>query len=150
MSSTVGGHRLSVSIVHRTQRTAEVERSISLGDDARAPSTGRSFVTRVMADWGLEDVDAAVLLTSELVTNAVVHGRPPIELEVTMAGAAVRVAVRDGSPMLPTLAPASDEATGGRGLLLVDTLASRWGVEHAGPCKVVWFEFDVDHTSGPS
>jgi anti-sigma regulatory factor (Ser/Thr protein kinase) len=86
----------------------------------------------------------AVLLVSELVTNAVRHAGSTLTVAVAIGRAAVRVEVRDRSPRLPALR----ESTGGddewgRGLVLVDALASRWGAERLPSGKRVWFELDV-------
>lgn len=88
--------------------------------------------------------DVAVLLTSELVTNAILHGAPPLELQCRGANRTFRVEVHD-SRRLDTLAArtAAGDAESGRGLLLVDALAARWGWERQGRRKVVWFELDA-------
>ncbi|NIZ89509.1 ATP-binding protein [Kineococcus rubinsiae] len=98
------------------------------------------------------------LLTSELVANAVLHGGAPpqgavgdpgapdegsVEVHVSGAAGAVRVAVHDGNPEPPQLRHVGAEATGGRGVALVDALASRWGHAPLPPPavgKAVWFE----------
>jgi anti-sigma regulatory factor (Ser/Thr protein kinase) len=86
-----------------------------------------------------------VLLISELVTNSVRHAgldaTQPLQLSVTTSGNLVRVAVRDPGPgFRPPKAPTDPEHVGGWGLVLVDQLASRWGVEHDGDANVVWCE----------
>lgn len=86
-------------------------------------------------------VGDAVLLTSELVTNAVRHARTPFEVEVVCDGA-VRVVVRDGSAEPPMVQHPEPDELGGRGLLLVEALATRWGFEANGQGKTVWFELD--------
>ncbi len=86
-----------------------------------------------------------MLLTSELVTNAVRYGGTRAVLEAQMPGGALRVTVTDENPDLPEVgdAPALT-AEGGRGVLLVSTLAARWGVERLPTGgKAVWFELDV-------
>ena len=87
-------------------------------------------------------LDDATLLVSELVTNAVRHGGPPIVLAVECDGIGLHVLVRDGSPVLPRVRGAGPEAEGGRGYLLLDVLSERWGVEQdvgGSPGKQVWF-----------
>jgi anti-sigma regulatory factor (Ser/Thr protein kinase) len=94
-----------------------------------------------------EEVENLLLCTSEVVTNALEHGAPPIELLVADAGGCVRVEVRDGSPLRPRFGhqPGPTEVRG-RGMLIVDHCADRWGVDDVGPGadagKAVWFEFD--------
>lgn len=104
---------------------------------------------------GFETVDSVVLLTDELVTNAVVHAQSPLRMQVRMAAGCVRVEVTDESPRLP--APRGQDgaagaaggdgleavAEGGRGLRLVELLASRWGVDPLPVGKRIWFEVQI-------
>ena len=86
------------------------------------------------------------LLTTEAVANAVVHGPDdgPVEVDVVCTERSVRVSVTDASPMLPILRVVEPTAPGGRGVMLIDRLASSWGVDHAGRGgKTVWFEVDL-------
>jgi anti-sigma regulatory factor (Ser/Thr protein kinase) len=96
------------------------------------------------------NADQAAGNIAELAANAVRHGRVPrrdfaLRLVHRPAAALIRVEVSDTNPALPVrLAPAPADADGGRGLLLVDALASRWGVtERTGPGKTVWAELDL-------
>lgn len=79
------------------------------------------------------------LLTSEVVANAVVHGREPLQLQVQCEPGQVTVTVIDANPDLPVLQHVPAEATGGRGVALVDALASQWGCTQDGPGKRTWF-----------
>lgn len=108
---------------------------------ARSAVEARRHVRDVLNEWGLQDLcDAALLLTSELVTNAVVHARSQIRLLVELYdGAEVRIAVSDSSPVPPSLRPRSDSATTGRGLLLLSRLADRWDADVSSTGKTVWF-----------
>lgn len=89
------------------------------------------------------DGDVALLCASELVTNALVHAVPPIELEVVLTTRCLRVAIYDGSTAeaVPRH-PVTPDATSGRGLSIVEALATRWSVEPTGSGKVVWFELE--------
>lgn len=88
----------------------------------------------------LED---AVLLTSELVTNALLHAGSDLEVRLQTDPHRVRVEVHDGGQRLPLAATAAPDATSGRGLLLVRQLANDWGVDRAASGKSVWFEIDL-------
>jgi GAF domain-containing protein/anti-sigma regulatory factor (Ser/Thr protein kinase) len=101
------------------------------------------------ADGGL--VDDAVLLTSELVTNAVVHAGTQVQVTCKLAAGAVEVVVRDSHParMVPGPAPNDTvpaERTGGRGLLLPSALAAAWGVSYGTDAKAVWFRMGLPGT----
>jgi anti-sigma regulatory factor (Ser/Thr protein kinase) len=88
------------------------------------------------------DLEAVELATSELVSNAVRHGRAPIELVVdTNEGEHVRVEVNDASTQLPV--PRQPDERGGRGLHLVRAIAARYGWEPQPSGKTVWIELDA-------
>ena len=91
-----------------------------------------------------ELMDDALLLISELVTNAVLHGGPPISLAIECDETLLHVRVRDGSSALPAPRVAGVEAEGGRGMMLVALLTTTWGVtpvaDDYGGGKEVWFE----------
>jgi anti-sigma regulatory factor (Ser/Thr protein kinase) len=88
--------------------------------------------------------DTAILLTSEMVTNALTHGESPVTVAVSWSVEQLRVEVHDRSRYLPAPWPAriavDDEA--GRGLLLVDTLATDWGFYRTPGGKAVYFTLD--------
>lgn len=105
----------------------------------------RAFVERTLGDWGCDGlVDAARLLVSELVTNAVLHARTDVDLAVVLTSRGVRVEVTDGSAAAPVMRTYEDEAMTGRGLALVEQMADRWGVDERGGGKAVWFEVDEE------
>jgi anti-sigma regulatory factor (Ser/Thr protein kinase) len=81
-----------------------------------------------------------VLLTSELVTNCVVHAGTTTDVTVRYDGEVVRVAARDRSHATPAMSLQSPEAEGGRGVWLVASLSLDWGVEPLPDGKRVWFE----------
>ncbi len=86
-------------------------------------------------------VDTVELLTSEVVTNAIVHGRSGPQLAVEVHDHVVRVAVFDLSPELPVRRLGHVDDVSGRGVIIVEKLASAWGVEREGNgAKRVWFE----------
>lgn len=88
-------------------------------------------------------VRVVALLVTEAVANAVIHGPRggEVVLEVAVVGDVVRVSVTDGSDALPVLREVDPGATGGRGVMLIDRLSRRWGVDrHRAGGKTVWFE----------
>lgn len=109
----------------------------------------REFVRVALTEWGVgERADAVLLCVSELATNALRHGVPPGRgFQVSVwppAGGVLRLEVHDsgdGWPRVRTGAGPVDEA--GRGLLLVEALADKWGVGERSPGKIVWCEFAV-------
>ncbi len=104
----------------------------------------RGFVVDVVRTVGRGDmVDLVELLTSELATNAVLHGGgDTVSIIVVWDEPKLRVEVRDQSPLAPQARTSfSAEAATGRGMLLVSELADKWGTtEHPGDGKTVWFE----------
>ena len=110
-----------------------------------AAAAARDFVRDTLGYWQLALPDTtvvqrAVLLASELVTNAVVHARTDLQVRLELRGDRLHIAVRDGNPRLLRLVTVPDvEAQGGRGLWLVEQLAAGWGVNrHPDGGKVVW------------
>ena len=86
-------------------------------------------------------VHTVELLTSEVVTNAIVHGRSGPQLAVEVGDHVVRVAVQDLSPELPVRRLGHPDDVSGRGVIIVEELASSWGVEREqNGSKQVWFE----------
>ncbi|MGW4359598.1 ATP-binding protein [Streptomyces californicus] len=114
--------------------------------------SARRLVRLALDVWGLPGVqDAAELVVSELVTNAVLHAHSDrVRVSVTRIGAEqVRVAVADLSKDRPAARAAGDEQETGRGLGIVDALSGgRWGVD-ALPCgKRVWATLSPEGTPG--
>lgn len=115
-----------------------------LGADPRSARAARQFVGAILHDWGCEHLaELTTLLTSELVTNAILHARSDLELTVQIDDGTVRVEVRDEGGGVPVRREVDLEATSGRGLALVATLARRWGVAPAPVGKAVWFELSA-------
>ncbi|MFE4593224.1 ATP-binding protein [Streptomyces laurentii] len=98
----------------------------------------------MLGAWGTPGAtDVAELLTSELVTNALVHTDHGAVVTATVVPEQLRVEVRDFVPGIdPPRVPYADDGTHGRGLVLVEALADSWGVENQGVGKVVWFELN--------
>ena len=114
--------------------------SFTLLPVALSSASARKTLRIVLGDWADEGIraDAALLLT-ELVANCVRHARSPMQIRLTVEHDLLRAEVRDGSALNPL--PREPDGHGGRGVLILDALASRWGVfGHPGAGKTVWFE----------
>ncbi|MDL5205554.1 SpoIIE family protein phosphatase [Streptomyces sp. ALI-76-A] len=109
----------------------------------QAVGHARRFTRRTLRAWGVpgDTVDAVLLVVSELVTNALVHTDGRVRLDLTRINHRLRVAVADSSPRTP-VKPTSIgwEATGGRGILLVEAMSSAWGTVPVSGGKQVWSE----------
>ncbi|MES4891877.1 SpoIIE family protein phosphatase [Streptomyces sp. NPDC096012] len=101
----------------------------------------RRFTRRTLRAWGVAQgtLDAALLVVSELVTNALVHTGGPVRLDMSLVHHRLRLAVADSSPRSP-VKPAGIgwEATGGRGILLVEAVSAAWGTIPVSGGKQVW------------
>jgi anti-sigma regulatory factor (Ser/Thr protein kinase) len=103
-------------------------------------AAARRFVSSTLAAWDLDDLaEVALLLTSEVVTNAIRHARTVVTLTVSLRPPEVVVEVADQSAAPPAPTLATHERESGRGLHLVDSLATTWGWRPEGAGKVVWF-----------
>jgi anti-sigma regulatory factor (Ser/Thr protein kinase) len=139
-------------------------RTVQLLNNPAASAAARAHVKRVIKAWNAgigghpalgaasaedslideDTLDTAVLLTSELVTNAIIHGESPVTVAVSWSGGTLRVEVHDKSRFMPAPWPVIDSADAetGRGLLLVDTLAADWGFYRTPGGKAVYFTLD--------
>ncbi|MFJ9922320.1 SpoIIE family protein phosphatase [Streptomyces rubiginosohelvolus] len=115
-----------------------------LADEATTPATARVLVRDRLQGWGLDEdtVDATELIVSELVTNAVRYGTPPLRLRLLL-DSTLTCEVHDGSTAAPHLRHAGTVDEGGRGLFIVSRLASHWGARHGPDGKVLWTEQEL-------
>ncbi|MER6524241.1 ATP-binding protein [Streptomyces sp. NPDC001508] len=130
-----------------TDRAQAPQLRRSLGRaNLRAVPEARRELRKLLRHWGKPGrSEIAELLTSELVTNALVHTDRDAVLTAVVGPRGLRVEVRDFVARRPVLrAPSADEATHGRGLLLVQSLADAWGVRPHGVGKSVWFELAAE------
>ncbi|WP_250034190.1 ATP-binding protein [Paractinoplanes maris] len=116
----------------------------SLGDSllpiSGAPARARELAAEVCSRWELPHLrQPAQLVTGELATNAMVHAHTIFDVRITLGRRHLLIAVRDGSPEVPRLdfGTRDDPATG-RGLMLIDAVAERWGSRPVDGGKVVW------------
>ena len=112
----------------------------SLAGVPSSVTQARRFTEEALEDLGLGALSwEAVLLVSELVTNAVLHARSDLTLGLEQLGPGeIRIAVSDGSPKHPSKRTFSDHATTGRGLRLLEELSTSWGVTTFADGKTVW------------
>lgn len=105
----------------------------------------RAVVRSALADYSEETVETAALLASELVTNGLLHGAGVATLDIRLVPARIRVEVADRNKFVTALVALNPEPRSekGRGLLLVDRLASCWGVQPREEGKIVWFELEL-------
>lgn len=114
--------------------------SLELEPKVGAARRSRELVTEACGRWERPGLaGAACIVVTELVNNVVAHVRTPMTVLLALQGDTMTVAVRDHSATLPRLAgPVSPTAYGGRGLLLIDSVAERWGSLRLRDGKVVW------------
>jgi PAS domain S-box-containing protein len=126
-----------MSSASRESRRVFAPADVSVGE-------ARWFVRRALEQWGALDlIDSAVLATSELVTNAVVHAGTPLQVRIALDDFALRLEVHDlypGRTLAPRVSVVPDEEEHGRGLLITASIASSWGVEYTGSSKHVWIQ----------
>ena len=116
-----------------------LEECADFESDLQAVALARAFVRRTLISWEMPQLlhDAEVL-ASELITNAVLHARTAMRLTLSYGADGLRVSVYDENMRLPTVAGVPENATSGRGLLLVERMADSWGVEQGSDGKTVW------------
>ncbi|WP_020133517.1 ATP-binding protein [Streptomyces sp. 351MFTsu5.1] len=126
-------------------RSPQLRRRLERADLGAVPETRRAL-RELLRQWGRPGrSEIAELLTSELVTNALVHTDRDAVVTATVGPQALRVEVRDFVAHRPRVRiPEAGESTHGRGLVLVQSLADAWGVRAHGVGKSVWFELDAE------
>ena len=129
-----------------TQRTDPEPATAHIGLPAHLSAAGqaRQFLREVLPGWSLNGlVDSAQLLTTELVTNAVIHARSPVGVTLKLAEGRLRVEVADRGPGALIMRQPVDGDMHGRGLRLIEALSSAWGTSSDEQGKLVWFELPV-------
>ncbi len=112
---------------------------LGVGPDSLSPRATRHLFARHFADH--PRLDDLLLCLSEVVTNAVLHAAPPIHVKGGVVDSRkIRVEVRDGSKASPVQRHPTHSSPTGRGLHLLDSLTSDWGVDITSKGKTVWFE----------
>jgi signal transduction histidine kinase/serine phosphatase RsbU (regulator of sigma subunit) len=130
---------VALAVVKVHDSGSEVVR-LPLEEDLSAVATARRAVARQLRAWGVAPrvVADMVLLTSELVTNALRHARGPFELRLRHVEHEVMVEAVDATPQRPRRRRVDGDAESGRGLTIVEAVADRWGSRSTSEGKVVW------------
>lgn len=116
----------------------------TLPPDVASVAAARHYVEKTLSGWGVDEASwTCVQLVSELATNAVIHARTEFVIEVSRHADVLRVCVQDTSQVPPGLRRYAEDSTTGRGLRLVESMSSNWGVSTASLGKVIWFEIDL-------
>jgi anti-sigma regulatory factor (Ser/Thr protein kinase) len=122
-----------------------VDEEAAFPAELASAAAARRFSASVLQSWELDAlISSAQLLISELVVNAVLHAESDVTVRLTRRPGAVRVEVADTSDARPEKRVVDPTEVTGRGLLIVDSLASSWGVDPTADGKVVWFELTED------
>ncbi|MGD0556643.1 MAG: SpoIIE family protein phosphatase [Streptosporangiaceae bacterium] len=119
--------------------------------DPTAASRARQFARPILRDWDVNDLDDAVLLISELVTNAIRHAGTRARLTLRRGAGTLEVEVSDWHPARSLPDPPSmvdNSAERGRGLVLPTALAQMWGVTYTATTKTVWFRLSMGDAPG--
>jgi DNA-binding NarL/FixJ family response regulator len=137
-----------VDLLEDVGRTEDQQASRSFAGDVSTVPEARDFVRRTLTDWGVASVDEAMLVVTELASNAVVHAHSAYDVRLSRSAAGVlRIEVGDDDPGTPEPQPFSATLEHGRGVVLVSALATSWGIDtesRAGRGKVTWAELTSD------
>jgi anti-sigma regulatory factor (Ser/Thr protein kinase) len=118
--------------------------SVELPPEPASATRARQLAREQLASVCAPDaLDTVALLVTELVTNAILHARTPLQLVIKTAPDHVRLCVEDASDRHPERRTYPSDAVTGRGLALVEHLASSWGVDATESGKVVWCEIPI-------
>src|SRR5262245_5331694 len=120
----------------RLEEDDEIVGTAHLPAEPASVGAARGLVRRRCSGLSSNILDAAELLTSELVTNAIVHAGSAITVKVVRSATLLRISVADSGPGEPTLNASQSDVEGGRGLSIVRDLSSSWGVDRDEAGKV--------------
>lgn len=120
-----------------------------LAHDRTTPAVARTLVRDRLEGWDLDEatIEATELIVSELITNAVRYGTPPLHLRLLL-DRTLTCEVHDTSPVAPHLRHARTVDEGGRGLFIVSQLATHWGTRYSPEGKALWTEQEVPADDG--
>ncbi|MFD5563457.1 SpoIIE family protein phosphatase [Kitasatospora griseola] len=143
LGATMGQDDVAVIMAHAGPVGDDRLATLPLSGDPALLRHARDFTRRTLTGWGLTSlVEPVVLLTGELLTNALMHAGSPLQLRV-FRGTLLTVEVSDADSREPRLRPSTPHDEGGRGMQLINELAHRWGSRATRDGKVVWFEMEL-------
>jgi anti-sigma regulatory factor (Ser/Thr protein kinase) len=117
--------------------------AVSLPANPRSVAEARRLLRTALDGHQPAAVEDAILMISELVTNAVRHTRDVLLVLVTIHHDTLRVDVTDNNPTMPVAPDHEHNATSGRGLAIVEALADQWGSTPTADGKTIWFEISL-------
>lgn len=131
-----------VDLLESIARPRTDEAEVALPYAPESVATARRFVESKLREWKLDRlVDDALLVISELVTNAITHAASSCRVRLSISSSTLRIDVVDGGTGTPEPRPPSESQEHGRGLHMVDAVTSAWGLEEVpGEGKLVWAE----------
>jgi anti-sigma regulatory factor (Ser/Thr protein kinase) len=119
------------------------DKELALDPTPESVRISRELVRSTLDSMDTDLVEVAAILTDEMVTNAVKHGRPPISLAIEGDNEGIVISVADGGPGFPVARAVDRTAENGRGLVIIDVLSDEWGVVPLYQGKQVWCRLHV-------
>ena len=133
-------------IMPRDVRTEEAAQAFPF--EATSPGAARRFVAETLMGWGRGAlIEDASVVTTELTSNVLVHVGTGFTVKISRHDDVIRIGVVDASRDMPVAGDARKAALGGRGLLLIKAMASRWGADRIEGGKIVWAELSAGSPS---
>ena len=138
--------KIPASLHELTALVGVAERALRVADatllrDLASPRESRRLARTALDGWCDPDTVAAIeLLISELVTNVVRHAATDVDVRIAVGATCVRIEVHDHNPTLPVMRSTRADEAGGKGMHIVNDVATRWGVQSRRTGKCVWFE----------
>jgi len=118
-------------------------KELALDSTPESVRISRELVRSTLHSIDTDLVEVAAILTDEMVTNAIKHGRPPISLAIESDNEGIAISVADSGPGFPIARTVSRTAEDGRGLMIIDVLSDEWGVVPLYQGKQVWIRLHV-------
>jgi anti-sigma regulatory factor (Ser/Thr protein kinase) len=141
LGQTCTEHPTTVMVAQSTGGIAYDHPSRRFPGDPASAAAARAFTLQTLDEWKLgEKANRAAVIIGELAANAIQHAGSAFEVRLSRAARAITLEVTDAGPLLSREDPANEFDSGAGGLLIVETLADRWGTRRSGDGKTVWAE----------